>query len=648
MTTEDKIPKITAGSVGAPPAWAVLQRRLIETMNDAAPLIVDKFTERGGAPYYADDLDDLYEIFFGWGLFYAIGGNERVLDMALDKWNAVTRWADSDIVSRKKHGMWNRGAHREPFRQQITKEYFNLALPHGAEWHHMGEANMTFYEMGLADPTISENFRRARRFAGFLIGEDPEAPNYDPVHRIIRSPIHSSVGPYLAADAHEAAWWLQGGEIPHARKYGLRATLHPAIEDLELDWYEDPERADQVVRLFNDMVLNGDIANNLAATGLVTNAFLYTGDEKYRKWVLDYVEAWIDRTKANGGITPDNVGPTGKPGEQRGGQWWGGLYGWSARGFNNIAHSITIGVQCALLLSGDYGYLDLLRSQIKVVLDQAKTREDGQLVVPTKHGPDGWSDYGPIRLKELAHLYHMSMSNEDKELLLRAHAGEVERDWTNAKPHSEKNDGTFEGGRFLYYEGLNPEWPETMLGWDFEACVEGIEVIRTETRDPEQLIVDNVHPPLPVVTKALTQVALGAPQSVYNGGLNQGTVRYFDVTSNDRNPTPLRSEPGRPGLPNDVAALVDELSADRVGLQLVNLDRDKPKSLIVQAGMFAQHTFTTCESDRGETVEVNGKHVQVTLRPASQVRLALGLQRYANTPTYAFPWHGDTIPVPFR
>ena len=313
--TEDSIPTVTAGTVGAPPAWAVLQRSLIETMNDAAPLIVDKYTERGGAPYYADDLDDLYEIFFGWGLFYAIGGSERVLDMALDKWNAVTRWADSDIVSRKKHGMWNRGAHREPFRQQITKEYFNLALPHGAEWHHMGEANMTFYEMGLADPTISENFRRARRFAGFLIGEDPEAPNYDPVHKIIRSPIHSSTGPYLTADAHEAAWWLQGGEIPHARKYGLRATLHPAIEDLELDWYENPERADQVVRLFNDMVLNGDIANNLAATGLVTNAFLYTGDEKYRKWVLDYVEAWIDRTKANGGIIPDNVGPTGKPGE---------------------------------------------------------------------------------------------------------------------------------------------------------------------------------------------------------------------------------------------------------------------------------------------------------------------------------------------
>ena len=303
----------------------------------------------------------------------------------------------------------------------------------------------------------------------------------------------------------------------------------------------------------------------------------------------------------------------------------------------------------ALLLSGDYGYLDLLRSQIKVVLDQAKTREDGQLVVPTKHGPDGWSDYGPIRLKELAHLYHMSMSNEDKELLLRAHAGEVERDWTNAKPHSEKNDGTYEGGRFLYYEGLNPDWPETMLGWDFEACVEGIEVIRTETRDPEQLIVDNVHPPLPVVTKALTQVALGGPQSVYNGGLNQGTVRYFDVTSNDRNPTPLRSDPGRPGLPNDVAALVDELSADRVG-RAARKPRPRQTEEPDRSG---RHVWTAHVHDlrirRGQSGrrERQARSGDACDR-GSQVRLGLGLRRFVNTPTYAFPWHGDAIPVPFR
>ena len=632
------IPTINANDVAAPPTWAILQRRLIDVMNQAAPMVMEKYCERGGVPYYADDMDDLYEIFFGWNLFYAIGGGERVFDLALQTWNAITRWGDSSIVSRRKHGTWPRGEKVEPFRQQITKEYWNLELPHGAEWHHMGEANMSFYEMGLADPTISENVRRARRFAGFIMGEDPEAPNYDPVHKIIRSPIHSSVGPYHKTDAHEAAWWLQNGDPPYATQYSHRCSLHPVIDDLELDWYEDPKRAEEIVKLFDDMVLNGDIANNLAATALVTNAFLYTGEDKYRTWVLDYVEAWMDRIEANGGIIPDNVGPTGKPGEQRGGQWWGGLYGWNTRGFENIANSITIGAQCALLLSGDYGYLDLLRSQIRVILDQAETRDDGQLVVPHKHGPDGWSDYGPIRLRDLARLHHLSMSEEDRQLLLRARQGEVVRDWMDARPTSEMNDSTMEGGRFLYYEDDNPAWPEKTLQWDYQMAVSAIDVIRNETRDPEQLIVDNAPPPHPVLTRGLTQVALGAPQSVYNGGLNQGTVRYF--VAND-------SGKGRSGLPAGVAALVDEAKGDRVGVQLVNLDRSEAKTVIVQAGMYGQHTFTSVEHG-DETVRVGGKHVSVTLAPSAFVRLGLGLERYVNTPSYAFPWHGDVIPVPFQ
>ena len=37
---------------------------------------------------------------------------------------------------------------------------------------------------------------------------------------------------------------------------------------------------------------------------------------------------WIERTKQNNGITPDNVGINGKVGEHNGGHWWGGYYGW--------------------------------------------------------------------------------------------------------------------------------------------------------------------------------------------------------------------------------------------------------------------------------------------------------------------------------
>ena len=145
-----------------------------------------------------------------------------------------------------------------------------------------------------------------------------------------------------------------------------------------------------------------------------------------------------------------------------------------------------------------------------------------------------------------------------------------------------------------------------------------------------------MQPPLPVVTKGLTQVALGAPQSVYNGGLNQGVVRYFD------------DEQRRPGLPSDIAALVDELKADRVGVHLVNLSPNDSKTVVVQAGMFGQHKFTTVKNGGGEPVQVDGKDLRVTLAPSSSAHISLGVERYVNTPTYAFPWHGNKIPVPFQ
>ncbi len=72
---------IKATEVTAPPAWALMERQLIDLMNEAAPLVVEKYTERGGALYYKDALDDLYERVYNWGLFYAMGGDEKILDL---------------------------------------------------------------------------------------------------------------------------------------------------------------------------------------------------------------------------------------------------------------------------------------------------------------------------------------------------------------------------------------------------------------------------------------------------------------------------------------------------------------------------------------------------------------------------------------
>ena len=195
--------------------------------------------------------------------------------------------------------------------------------------------------------------------------------------------------------------WLQGGETGYEkgyRPYKVRATLDPVVTDLEGNWFENPARRDEILKLFDHIVLNGDVPHSLGATALITNAFLYTGEDKYKQWVLDYTEGWMERIERNGGILPDNVGrsrPTGKIGENRNGLWWGGLYGWNTFVGHYIMFSaLTIAAECALLLTGDFGYLELLRSQIRLLMDNAITREDGQLLLPARYGLTAGSTRG--------------------------------------------------------------------------------------------------------------------------------------------------------------------------------------------------------------------------------------------------------------
>jgi len=62
---------------------------------------------------------------------------------------------------------------------------------------------------GLSDPDDAALGRRLRRFAGLCMGEDPQAPNYDPQHRAIRSFFNGSRGPLL-----RRARWAPGQDSP--------------------------------------------------------------------------------------------------------------------------------------------------------------------------------------------------------------------------------------------------------------------------------------------------------------------------------------------------------------------------------------------------------------------------------------------------
>ena len=146
-------------------------------------------------------------------------------------------------------------------------------------------------------------------------------------------------------------------------RYGLPHYDIPGITQIED--LKDPALARRMGEAMEQRMSRGDVVGNLAVTSLVTNAYLLTGEEKYRDWVLEYTDAWIERARQNNGLLPDNIGLSGQVGEYIDGNWYGGLYGWTwPHGFYNVQMAAQVAASNAYLLTQDAGYLDLPRIQI--------------------------------------------------------------------------------------------------------------------------------------------------------------------------------------------------------------------------------------------------------------------------------------------
>lgn len=81
------------------PQWAVLQRRLMDTMNDAVEWVLEKYVQPNGQILWPPDtnysdidgLDDAYESFHNWSLFYLLGGDDKFLALSHRQYDAVTK-----------------------------------------------------------------------------------------------------------------------------------------------------------------------------------------------------------------------------------------------------------------------------------------------------------------------------------------------------------------------------------------------------------------------------------------------------------------------------------------------------------------------------------------------------------------------------
>ena len=274
------------------------------------------------------------------------------------------------------------------------------------DWMHNGEGFSVFFLQPLSDPDNLEMRRRMERFAGFYMGTDPQADNDDAAHRVIRSMFNGSRGPLMrkstgldwAGDSIEVEGRFKPG---HGERNYAEMVAH----------FED----------YNDVV--GDHPLNLSTTTLAFNAFMLSGDAAYKDWLVNDVDAWCERTAANDGIIPTNIGLDGSLGGACDGKWYGGVYGW---GFSvtvpqtgALAHRpyfvyrAHYGFGNGLLMTGDQGYVDTWRGVIENVNANAKV-SGGQTLYPHMHGDDGWYDYTPQPFSAGAmEVYYWSMDRAD-------------------------------------------------------------------------------------------------------------------------------------------------------------------------------------------------------------------------------------------
>lgn len=635
--------------LSAPPAWAVWERRLIDVMNDSVYPFARKYTRADGSLIWCDEYDDsyqsrdgaddFYESFYNWALLYLLGGGDHLLALAHHHWEGVTRQLT-------RLGL-------------VRKEY-----ERGYDQFHQGESYIYFYFLCLADPANPKLNERSRRFAGFYLNEDPTALNYDPEHKIIRAPHNGSEG---------ARWGYFDAEpiyenFPYMAPYGL------PYEDVDgisaYDDLADPVLARRMGEVMQQRMGKGDAATNLIVTSLIANAYLMTGDDKYRVWIAEYVGAWMERARANGGLLPDNVGLSGQVGEYINGKWYGGLYGWSwPHGYYNVCMAALVGSGNAYLVTGDKTYLDLPRWQIDTIHALGVTRALGDMaaqfgsfwiimareqspeteiyLVPYRYRDSGWFDWQspspiyPVALWTLTHdaadwarIDHIKQNSRD--------------DWRAVKAFRAKEDAGHEPPWLCYLQGENPTYPEAILSEAYAKVGRRMELIRRDDQDLNQVSIHHWQELNPVTTEALVQLTLGAPQIIYNGGLLHAQARYFDV------------ELKRPGLPPDVAALVEKIEPDHIVVHLVNLSVFDGRDLLIQAGAFGEHQFLSATYERRvsdypgvqgpggyaapplrtetQTVPVEDSLVRVKLPPATEITLTLAIQRHVNTPSYRLPW----------
>ena len=614
----------------SPPEWALLEREVLDASSKALAEFFDYFYDDRGyllhVPRWGtlDGTDDAIENSKYWTILHALGGADEVLD----------------ISKRQLDGSFRQYSEVKTTSTDVAAQgsFYKEFMPQ-SDFMHQGEGYQGLMHQGLSDPEDALLQNRYRRFAGFYMNEDPDAPNYDPEQKLIRSFWTGSKGPMLReATVYDWAGDKTEGKFHLLHHQGSRTMIDyaKAYEETLHHFYYFPQSS------------AGDHPLNLAATQLALNAYMLDHEDKYRDWLLEYANAWKERAKANGGNFPSNIGLDGKIGtaiadkwykdkKADTGKWYMGSYGWNfsyfdwSKGINHRNNRVFLGVWPgmgnAFLVSGDFSYVDALRTQLDNVYEQLKViggvpmvpthfgihidRDhprkfdvfdvvDEKLDVPDGQGVEGWYNWTRnLFISEAINVYLFSMDRGDLERVR-------DDDWI----------------RFL--AGENPDYPEQVLRRQLEFVRRNIAAMHKDPTSPETRLADWPLRYNPVRVHDLVRLMWG-------GNINgriwtlHTRLRYFDPENN------------RAGLPPDVAALVTGMEGGTTKVEWVNTNQVESRTMVVQTGAYGEHECLTVKIGEKE-YSINAHHFTVDLDPGTGAEVTLSVRRYANQPSLSFPW----------
>ncbi len=621
-------PALEIKSPMAPPPWALLERELLKYNSQAVDRFAAKYYDSRGylahTPRWGtlDGPDDAVETTWNWTLLHALGGSNSVLQHY--KLAQEGHWKQYGELRTKLTSLAANGAYKQEF---ITQ----------SDWFHTAEGMRAFLLEGLSNPNDPTYRQRMVRFANMYNGSDPATPNYDPAKKIIRSMWTGSEGPMLRkATTYD---WV-GDPVPGTFHLLHNPSGKGKMLDLTANYQKMLSHCDEYLDSTGDNFLN------MAATILGLNAYMLTGEEKHRQWALGYADAWKQRAAETGGIIPSAVGLDGKLGGEHKGQWWKGTYGWNFTIFDGelgqIAHRNYFtdgtwpGFGNALLLSGDQSYVQVLRKQMDLIYAQKKV-ENGITRLPQMYGdprgykfdgPPSWYQYGnKLHQDRLMEIYLRSMDRKDLERLPVA---------TTFEPNDRSRGGYGDPDRTSvwlgYLEGKRPDYPEKVLQSDLTKVRQKVQAFTEDQTTADSRLADYLLDYNPAATGALLNLTIGGYFANGRIWTLHSRFRHFDPVNR------------RAGLPQDVAALVEKLEADSAQLTLVNTNQLESREIIVQAGGYGEHQFNAVTVD-GKTTPLNSPTLTLRLQPGTGTRLSFQMTRYANKPTFAFPWDRSWYPA---